>query len=194
MTGMYNVLAKLRSGETLTAREKAAHEHGLVSVLKQLHDDLDIAVFDAYGWPSDLTDEQILGRLVELNAERAGEERNDMVRWLRPEFQNPAGTTEPSQVAMAADSDATTATDATQPALSNAKTWPKKLADQISAVRDLVTSATGTTWSTTQVAAAFKGAGPKTVEPVLESLAALGLIVVYDAHGHTIWKSGAHTR
>ncbi|MCA9011224.1 MAG: class I SAM-dependent DNA methyltransferase, partial [Planctomycetaceae bacterium] len=54
MTGMYNVLEKLRSGEELTPKEKAIHEKGLVSVLKQIHDDLDAAVFDAYGWPHDL--------------------------------------------------------------------------------------------------------------------------------------------
>jgi hypothetical protein len=53
LTGMYNVLEKLRSGEALTAKEKGIHEQGLVSVLKQLHDDLDAAVFEAYGW-SDL--------------------------------------------------------------------------------------------------------------------------------------------
>ncbi len=48
MTGMYNVLEKLRSGEPLTAKEQVIHEQGLVSVLKQIHDDLDAAVFDAY--------------------------------------------------------------------------------------------------------------------------------------------------
>ena len=31
-------------------------------------------MFDAYGWPSTLTDEEILERLVNLNAERAAEE------------------------------------------------------------------------------------------------------------------------
>ncbi len=41
-----NVLTKLRSGETLTPKEKTIHEQGLVSVLKQLHDDLDKAVRD----------------------------------------------------------------------------------------------------------------------------------------------------
>jgi hypothetical protein len=61
ITGMYNVLEKLRSGEALTAKEKKIHEQGLVSVLEQIHDDLDAAVFDAYGWPHDLGDEQILG-------------------------------------------------------------------------------------------------------------------------------------
>ncbi|MBS0557004.1 MAG: class I SAM-dependent DNA methyltransferase [Proteobacteria bacterium] len=53
LTGMYNVLEKLRSGDALTAKERTIHEQGLVSVLRQLHDDLDAAVLDAYGW-SDL--------------------------------------------------------------------------------------------------------------------------------------------
>ena len=91
LTDMYNVLEKLRSGAELTAKEKKTHEEGLVSVLKQIHDDLDAAVFDAYGWPATLTDEEILERLVALNAERAAEEARGLVRWLRPEFQNPSG-------------------------------------------------------------------------------------------------------
>jgi hypothetical protein len=36
----------------LTARDKKVHEQGLVSVLKQVHDDLDAAVANAYGWPA----------------------------------------------------------------------------------------------------------------------------------------------
>ncbi len=36
------------------------------------HKKLDAAVFDAYGWPHDLTDEEILERLLALNLERAG--------------------------------------------------------------------------------------------------------------------------
>ncbi len=35
------------------------------------HRKLDEAVFAAYGWPSDLTDEQILEKLLALNLERA---------------------------------------------------------------------------------------------------------------------------
>jgi hypothetical protein len=50
---MYNVLEKLRSGEPLSVKERSIHEQGLVSVLRQLHDELDLAVLDAYGW-SDL--------------------------------------------------------------------------------------------------------------------------------------------
>jgi type II restriction/modification system DNA methylase subunit YeeA len=38
------------------------------------HKKLDAAVAAAYGWPADLTDEQILERLLKLNLERAAEE------------------------------------------------------------------------------------------------------------------------
>src|SRR5690554_6945881 len=95
LTGMYNVLEKLRAEEPLTAKEKTIHEQGLVSVLRELHDDLDRAVFDAYGW-NDLAEqlvglpgattplpdkpeaqaaaeEELLKRLVELNAQRSEE-------------------------------------------------------------------------------------------------------------------------
>jgi hypothetical protein len=46
-------------------------------------------VFQAYGWPETLADEEILGRLVALNAERAREEAAGHVRWLRPDYQIP---------------------------------------------------------------------------------------------------------
>jgi hypothetical protein len=39
--------------------------------LDQLHRKLDDAVLDAYGWPHDLTNDQILERLLLLNPERA---------------------------------------------------------------------------------------------------------------------------
>src|SRR5581483_9948075 len=38
------------------------------------HQKLDVAVAAAYGWPADLTDEQILERLLALNLERAAAE------------------------------------------------------------------------------------------------------------------------
>jgi hypothetical protein len=91
LTGMYNLLEKLRANEALTAKEKQIHDAGLVSVLRQLHDDLDGAVFAAYGWPATLTDAEILDRLVALNGERSKEEASGLVRWLRPDYQNPGG-------------------------------------------------------------------------------------------------------
>jgi hypothetical protein len=91
LTGLYNVLVKVGAGDTaLTAKEKLIHEKGLVAVLKQLHDELDAAVLDAYGWHDHPSDEQPLERLVALNAERSAEEAAGTIRWLRPAFQAPA--------------------------------------------------------------------------------------------------------
>ena len=86
-----NVGSLAHDRSVCVAMEQQIHEQGLVSVLRQIHDDLDAAVFDAYGWPHDLSDEDILQRLVDLNRERAEEERRGLIRWLRPEFQNPQG-------------------------------------------------------------------------------------------------------
>jgi hypothetical protein len=36
-------------------------------------------------------EEELLSRLVRLNAERVGEEARGLVRWLQPELQNPRG-------------------------------------------------------------------------------------------------------
>jgi hypothetical protein len=73
----------------LTPDEERIKEQGLVLILKELHERLDRLVFQAYGWPADLTDEEILERLVALNAERAKEEAAGHVRWLRPDYQIP---------------------------------------------------------------------------------------------------------
>ncbi len=91
ITAMYNVLEKLRRGEDLSEEDKLTHERALISTLKRIHDQIDEAVAAAYGWPVDLGDETILERLVALNKARAEEEKRGIVRWLRPEFQNPTG-------------------------------------------------------------------------------------------------------
>jgi hypothetical protein len=94
LTGLYNVLVALREGRALTAKEKTIHTQGLVGVLKELHDELDAAVLQAYGWAdlsaTDADTPELLTRLVALNAQRAAEEAAGTVRWLRPEFQDPA--------------------------------------------------------------------------------------------------------
>jgi hypothetical protein len=107
ITGIYNVLEKLRSGENLTEKDKVIHDQGLVTLLKQLHDELDAAVLEAYGWsdllklPSStdfsisesqrfsISEAELLTRLVALNHQRAAEEKQGLIRWLRPEYQNP---------------------------------------------------------------------------------------------------------
>ncbi len=54
MTEMYNVLEELRSGQPLSIISQRIHDHVLVSVLRDIHDDLVRAVAEAYGWPVDL--------------------------------------------------------------------------------------------------------------------------------------------
>ena len=73
----------------LTPEEEEIKDKGLVLILKELHDRLDALVFEAYGWPADLGDEQILERLVALNKERAAQEKAGKIEWLRPDYQIP---------------------------------------------------------------------------------------------------------
>ena len=68
---------------------KQIQDRGLISILKQLHEDLDAAVFDAYGWSPNLTDEEPLEKLVALNHQRAAEEKAGIIKHLRPRLPNP---------------------------------------------------------------------------------------------------------
>jgi len=120
----------VRANDVLDSAEQLIHHQGLISVLKDLHDDLDQAVAEAYGWPVTLADEEILFKLVDLNAARAAEERNGQIRWLRPEYQKTADT----QTGMEIQSEETplaTKAPSKQP-------WPATLPDRVRAVRDNV--------------------------------------------------------
>jgi hypothetical protein len=88
MTGMYNVVEKLRSGEPLTEKERKVHEIAACG-LRDLHDELDRVVADAYGWPWPMETDEILARLVAFHDERVEEEQRGLVRWLRPDYQIP---------------------------------------------------------------------------------------------------------
>lgn len=89
LTGLYNLIEKVKAGAALTPAEEDAKQRGRVLILKELHDQIDRLTAEAYGWPADLADEDILARLVALNAERAKEEAAGHVRWLRPDYQIP---------------------------------------------------------------------------------------------------------
>jgi hypothetical protein len=172
LTGMYNVLTKLRSGEALSAKDKAIHETGLVAVLRQLHDELDAAVLAAYGW-SDLApgdSDTLLERLVALNAERSREEASGLIRWLRSDFQNPQG--QRGTVEMDVSSDLGEA-PAPSPAKPEKRPWPASLPEQVRAVADALTS---TPQDEPAIAARFTGKGPwkKRLPEILAMLAALG--------------------
>ena len=177
LTGMYNVLAKLRSGELLTAKDKAIHESGLVAVLRQLHDELDTAVLEAYGW-SDLAPtatDALLDRLVALNAERAREEAAGHIRWLRPEFQNPSAAVDTQKQAKMdlPEKTPSTATASAQPA--EKRPWPATLPEQVAAIAQTLADSP-TPLSDFEIAERFTGKGPwkKRLPQLLETLVALG--------------------
>jgi hypothetical protein len=131
ITDMYNVLEKLRTRESLNAKEQKIHEHGLVSILLQFHNELNAAVFAAYGWPANLTEDEILEKLVVLNKERAAEEARGLIRWLRPEYQNPQGVRQ-TGIAIQEREPAETVT---APELLE---WPKTLSEQAQAVQRIL--------------------------------------------------------
>jgi len=167
ITDMYNVLASLRAGEPLSEGERVIHEQGLVSVLKELHDDLDRAVCDAYGLSHDISDEEILERLVALNHERAAEEERGLVRWLRPEYQHPQGMTQRTLDVGEQE--------AKQVATKAAKKlpFPANLAEQARAVRNALATSSGVVTSS-QIAKSFQRARAERVEELLQTLVLLG--------------------
>lgn len=87
MTGLYNLLARLRSGAAFDLVAQDQRQRGRVDILDQLHDRIDAAVAAAYGWLADLDGTAIVARLVALNGERHAEEKAGRVRWLRPDYQ-----------------------------------------------------------------------------------------------------------
>lgn len=89
LTKLYNVREAIRAGQALDENEEAIRDKGLVLILNEHHDTIDSAVAAAYGWPADLSEDDILARLVALNAERAREEMAGRARWLRPDYQRP---------------------------------------------------------------------------------------------------------
>jgi hypothetical protein len=182
LTGMYNVLEKLRSGEPFTENDKEIHEQGLVSVMKQIHDDLDAAVLEAYGWPQTISDQEILERLVALNAERAAEEKRGLVRWLRPGFQATAEAETPAQAGIEGMEEVV----APERAGPTIKAWPAKLPDQVAAVRDRLQGTDS--FGLTELAKTFKGVRESELEAVLETLEALGLVVAAGEGAGCRWR------
>jgi len=195
LTGMYNVLEKLRAGEPLTPKERTIHEHGLVGVLRTLHDDLDAAVLEAYGW-SDLRlpedTDTLLERLVELNARRAAEEAAGKVRWLRPDFQQRSAAGEQATLdgdEEAVDEDSAVVTPAPRIPVEK-RPWPVGLPEQIKAVAAVLTT-TSQPLSLDDVAAHFSARGRwrDRLPTILETLQALGRI--RNARADT-WTAAPH--
>ncbi len=165
LTGMYNVLEKLRAGERIEGKDREIYDQGLVGILRDLHDQIDREVAAAYGWPADLSDDEILHRLVDLNRERAAEEARGLVRWLRPDYQNPQGRAIVTKGEQGALDIGPTETTAKTP-------WPKSMPDQIAAVRAALHDMGEATPD--QIARRFHRVQSRSVQPLLEILTALG--------------------
>jgi len=166
LTNMYNVLEKLRSGDTIEGKDKEIYQQGLVGLLKDIHDRIDAEVAAAYGWPNDLTDEDILQRLVDLNAERSREEAAGKIRWLRPEYQNPDGRA--AQAREQGEMDMGIKDTSVKPA------WPKTMPGQVAAVRDALADLGSATPE--QLARSFKRGRAANVAPLLESMVIMGSV------------------
>lgn len=133
ITKLYNVLEKLRTNAPLTADEHELHRLTACGTLLDLHDALDVAVADAYGWAWPEPPALVLERLVALHGRRVAEEQAGTVRWLRPAYQQPrfgdrAGETP------TLDLDTMTATDGVP---ARPLPWPSDAVGQISVLRTL---------------------------------------------------------
>jgi hypothetical protein len=187
LTNMYNVLEKLRSQTPLTVKELEVNQQGLVSILGELHDRLDKAVFNAYGWedvgniligmPGATTslknkaseqleaEEQLLIRLVNLNATRAAEEAQDEIKWLRPEYQSV--DTKSSETMQVVENHTV---EAEKEGLSGKMSWPREMRDQVNTLIELLE----TPMPEDRLASKFKRNPIKHVRAVLYALEALG--------------------
>lgn len=160
------MLETLREGRALTEVERKIHDLGLVTVIRQHHDRIDALVAEAYGWPTDLPEEEILARLVTLNHARAAEEGKGHVRWLRPEFQAPNYQAPVTQTFDLGEAPIAIG--------DNVIPWPTTLPEQVSAVQSVLAAATSPL-DPQDVARAFKGKRASTVRPVLDALAGIGM-------------------
>ena len=206
MTALYNTLERVRELDAgcavpaLTDKERDIYRAGMIGVLKELHDEIDRLVLDAYGW-SDLApalvgkpgattpsphksaeqeaaEEDLLGRLVALNRERAAEEKRGLVHWLRPDFQIPRLGAKIAPPAEQLESDLAIAAVADKkPA------WPRDGLDQIRLVKDVLAKAAGPA-GPDEIAVSFDGrvtqARKKRAGEVLATLAATGAIRATD--------------
>lgn len=159
MTDMYNVLECYRELDAkadvapLSEKELDIAKAAQITVLKEIHDDIDREVFAAYGWedlgkrlvgkpgattPSphksedqEAAEKELLVRLVALNQERAAEEKRGLVRWLRPEYQKP-------RLAHKVKGQEALDMELVEAGVVEERAWPAKDLDQIRALRDLL--------------------------------------------------------
>ena len=194
LTGLYNVLAALREGRPLTPKEKTIHAQGLVGVLRELHDQLDAAVLAAYGQPEGSSGDALLEPLVRLNAQRAQQEAQGQIHWLRPDFQNPQETHQnqelPALVTQAQGPDFYDEKSLSKQEQPAPPPWPATLPEQVRAVADLL-AASPAPLPLAAIEARFKGRGPwkRGLPTLLSTLEALGRAQCVPQDGASAWRA-----
>ncbi len=117
----------------------------------------------------------ILERLVALNAQRAEEERNGLIRWLRPEYKAPEQA-QPVQTTL--DGIGTETETIVEPV--EQRKWPTQPKAQLAAIRDLLRTSSGE-WTVPQIAAQFTGKNTQkkltAITENLERLEWFGLVI-----------------
>ncbi|HYF55303.1 MAG TPA: class I SAM-dependent DNA methyltransferase, partial [Salinarimonas sp.] len=167
LSRLYSAISKLRSGATLTRKEQDIAERGLAHTLVEIHDTIDRLTAQAYGWPADLPDQAILERLVALNAERAREEAEGQVRWLRPDWQAPrARRAEAARAAELDLDDIVVAIDRGKPA------FPRDRHEQPLAVERALAGAERS-MDAAALARTFRGGGARLEPAIARALATL---------------------
>jgi hypothetical protein len=204
MTDMYNVLERYRELDhkadvpPLSEKELDIAKAAQITVLKDIHDDIDREVFAAYSWedlgprlvgrpgattPSphksadqEAAEEELLVRLVALNQERAAEEKRGLVRWLRPEYQKPRLA---HKVKGQDDLDMGLDAAGLGAGVVEDRSWPAKDLEQIRALRDVLFEAEAPL-PADALATLFKGRATakrrSRVAEVLATLADTGLV------------------
>ncbi|WP_369794832.1 class I SAM-dependent DNA methyltransferase [Acidovorax sp. JHL-9] len=195
LTGLYNVLVALREGRALTAKEKTQHTQGLVGVLRELHDELDTSVLAAYGLPATASTDDILAHLVQLNTQRAAEEAQGRMRWLRPDFQNQQNSLQKQELLAQKNQALEADFESEKPLLKPEQTkptqhpWPATLPEQVRAVAAAL-AASPAPLTLSALEARFKGRGPwkKSLPTLLQTLEALGRAQAVQTGGEVAWR------
>ncbi|WP_122465531.1 class I SAM-dependent DNA methyltransferase [Brevundimonas lutea] len=95
LTTAYNLLEAGRAGRPLSLEERALRDAIQITLLADLHDEIDRATAEAYGWSPAMDATAVIAALAALNAERVDEERRGLIRWRRPAIQTAASRGRP---------------------------------------------------------------------------------------------------
>ena len=125
-------------------------------------------------------EQELLTRLVALNHERAAEEKRGIIRWLRPDYQNK--TTDSSdghrptlQQTTLPGTEAPSSPPSTIHDPQSTIAWPAKLPDQVTLIRQLLTTAPTATPEQLSHRVGRKNAKrTEQIEGILETLRGLG--------------------